>query len=84
MIRARLRLRVPNERIAEALVRSVEPDNEGMRGLQLVGRASEKSADFQFKFRGRIETFIFTLDDMLECLQAVKHTLRSLPGNGTE
>jgi hypothetical protein len=46
-----------------------------MKGLTVKGKALDRSASFTLEFGGKIETFIFTLDDLLRCLQAAKETL---------
>ena len=81
MIRARLRLSVPDVVASRSLVGAVEPDNLKMEGLHTVGRSSRHSATFTLTFEGRVETFIFTLDDLLRCLQAAQETLESLLKN---
>ncbi len=77
MIRAKLRLGTPNARVSESLVRAVEPDNE-MPRLIIDGRATRGEATFQVLFDGKIETFISTLDDLIQCLQAAEGTLNSV------
>ena len=75
MIKAQIRIATPNKAASRSLVASVQPDNLNMKGLKVKGRASDKNASFTLEFGGKIETFIFTLDDLLRCLQAAKETL---------
>ena len=75
MIRARVRIPTRNKATSSALVSSVQPDNLNMKGLKVKGKALDRSASFTLEFGGKIETFIFTLDDLLRCLQAAKETL---------
>ncbi len=77
MIRAKLRLGTPSVRASESLVRSVEADN-AMPGLTIAGRAARWDATFKVLFDGKIETFISTLDDLVQCLQAAEGTLNSV------
>jgi hypothetical protein len=49
-----------------------------MKGLTVKGEALDRSASFSLEFGGKIETFIFTLDDLLRCLQAAKETLTKI------
>ncbi len=84
MIRAKLKLSVPSSSISKSLVDSVAPDNTKMPGLNVIGRAEPRFAEFRITFDGRIETFIFTLNDMLQCLQAAKRTLDSMPRENME
>jgi hypothetical protein len=75
VIRAQIKISTPNKATSRSLVESVQPDNLNMKGLTVKGKATEKTASFALEFGGKIETFIFTLDDLLRCLQAAKETL---------
>jgi len=77
LIRARLRLRTRSTKASESLVRAVEPDNE-MPGLNINGWALGREVTFKISFDGKIETFISTLDDLIQCLQAAEGTLNSV------
>jgi hypothetical protein len=78
LIKAKLRVRVPNRISAKSLIHALKPDNFKMAGLTVVGRTKLGYTIFGVEFQGEIETFIFTLDDMLRCLQAAKATLDSI------
>ncbi len=78
MIRAEIKIATPNRATSRLLVESVQPDNLNMKGLKVKGRALDRSASFSLEFGGKIETFIFTLDDLLRCLQAAKETLEKV------
>ncbi len=78
MIRARLGLSVSNVRISKSLVQAVAPDNRKLAGLEISGRANPRSVVFNLTYEGRVETFIFTLDDLLRCLQAARETLDTI------
>ena len=78
MIRARLRVPARGLKASEAIVNCVKPDNVGMKGLVVKGRASAKDVSFTISFDGRIETFISTLDDLLRCIQAASATLSTI------
>ena len=78
MIRAEVRISTRNKATSSALVSSVQPDNLNMKGLKVKGKALDRSASFTLEFGGKIETFIFTLDDLLRCLQAAKETLEKV------
>jgi hypothetical protein len=75
VIRAQIKISTPNKATSRSLVASVQPDNLNMKGLTVKGKALARSASFGLEFDGKIETFIFTLDDLLRCLQAAKETL---------
>ncbi len=78
MIQARLELRVPNRRLSKSLERALRPDSAKMAGLNIIGRPNQRSVVFDMTFQGRVETFIFTLDDMIRCLQAARETLDTI------
>jgi len=75
VIRAQIKISTPNKATSRSLVASVQPDNLNMKGLAVKGKALDSMASFTLEFGGKIETFIFTLDDLLRCLQAAKETL---------
>jgi hypothetical protein len=78
VIRADIVIPTRNRASSKSLVESVQPDNLNMKGLLVKGRPSEDDASFRLEFDGKIETFIFTLDDLLRCLQAAKETLEKV------
>jgi len=78
VIRAQIKIPTPNKATSRSLVESVQPDNLNMKGLTVKGKTSDRSASFSLEFGGKIETFIFTLDDLLRCLQAAKETLEKV------
>ena len=78
MIKAQVKIAATNKAMAKMLVDSVQPDNLNMQGLKVKGKALDRSASFSLEFDGKIETFIFTLDDLLRCLQAAKETLEKV------
>jgi len=78
VIRAQIRISTPNKATSRSLVASVQPDNLNMKGLKVKGNALDRSASFTLEFGGKVETFIFTLDDLLRCLQAAKETLEKV------
>lgn len=71
-------------RISKSLERAVRPDNLKMAGLSISGRANQRSVVFNIAFEGRVETFIFTLDDMVRCLQAARESLDTIHGKKLE
>ena len=81
MIKARLKIATSSKKVSQSLVRAVKPDNLEMKGLRVDGRATPTSAEFSIVCDGKIETFIFTLDDMLVCLQAARGTLNRITRN---
>ena len=63
--------------MSRPVVQAVEPDNEAP-GLRINGRATDRNVTFRILFDGKIETFISTLDDLIQCLQAAEGTLNSV------
>ncbi|TMI35234.1 hypothetical protein E6H25_05845 [Candidatus Bathyarchaeota archaeon] len=61
--------------MSKSIVKSLEPDNAEMKGLNILTRATANYVSFSIVFDGRIETFISTLDDLLRCVQAADSTL---------
>ena len=78
MIKARIRIRVPSRATAVSIVKSIEPDNVGMKDLTIDSRASVKNVFFTITHTEKIETFISTLDDVLRCIQAARSTLHGI------
>ena len=78
MIRAKVEIATPNKATSRSLIISVQPDNLNMKDLVVKGRAMDRSASFTLEYGGKIETFIFTLDDLLRCLQAAMETLEKV------
>jgi hypothetical protein len=78
MIRASIHLRVSDHKVSQSIVQAVRPDNLKMDRLRVLGRSSPYAATFAVAYDGPIETFIFTLDDLLRCLQAARDTLESV------
>src|SRR5213593_2905970 len=77
MIRAQLEIAVKNHQIANSLMKAVEPDNQ-VPHLQITGQPEPGSLALDIRFDGTVETFIFTLGDMLACLQAAMETLNNI------
>jgi hypothetical protein len=84
MIRAQLTFTVPSHRMADSLIKAVEPDNREMAGLKIVGTAARSYVVFELQYGGGVETFISTLDDMLRCLQVARETLDTVSGRKLE
>ncbi|HZY46236.1 MAG TPA: KEOPS complex subunit Pcc1 [Candidatus Bathyarchaeia archaeon] len=78
MIRADIKLATRDKATSRSLVLSVQPDNIGLKGLTVKGKALDHAVSFRLEFNGKIETFISTLDDLLRCLQAASGTLENI------
>src|SRR2546428_10916556 len=81
LIKARVRIRSRSTAMSKSIVKSLEPDNAEMKGLNILTRAAANYVSFSIVFDGRIETFIFTLDDLLRCVQAADATLGMISKN---
>ncbi len=79
MITAQIRIPTWSEATSKSLIASVQPDNLDMKGLTVNGAALDREALFNVEFDGNIETFIFTLDDLLRCLHSARETLEKIP-----
>jgi len=49
-----------------------------MPGLNINGWALGREVTFKISFDGKIETFISTLDDLIQCIEAAEGTLNSV------
>ena len=78
MIKASIVIPTRSKAASRSLIESVQPDNVNMKGLVVKGKASDRSALFRLEYDARVETFIFTLDDLLRCLQAAKETIEKI------
>lgn len=73
----KIKIECEDEEMAEALAKAVSPDNlEAPAGMEIVSKSDEKMFITQVDFRGRIQTLVATLDDLLSCLQAAEKTLK--------
>ena len=78
MIKAQIRISTGGKEMSRSIIQCVEPDNAGMKGLNVKSRATENNALLSLSFDGKIETFISSLDDLLRCIQAAKATLNTI------
>ena len=78
MIKAKIRVAADTLDVSTTIIRSVDPDNAGLKGLKVKSRASPKNAYLSMTFDGSVETFISSLDDLLRCIQVARATLKTL------
>lgn len=78
MIKAKIRVATENLGMSRSIIRSVDPDNAGLKSLKVESRASPNSAYLSMSFDGSVETFISSLDDLLRCIQVARATLKTL------
>jgi hypothetical protein len=77
-LRARVRCFYREERVAEALVRALSPDNVGGRGVELRTVRRGREVITTVRMKGRIETLLATLDDLLACTEAAEGLLEEM------
>jgi len=70
--------------MARSLIKALEPDNEDLPQLEIVGTAGPSSLAIELKYDGGVETFISTLDDMLRCLQVAMEMLDTIHNKNLE
>lgn len=78
MIKAKIRVAADAIEMSRSIIRSVDPDNAGLKGLKVKSRPSSKNAYLSMSFDGSVETFISSLDDLLRCIQVARATLKTL------
>ena len=78
MIKAKIRIAADSQQMSKSIIRSVDPDNAGLKGLKVKSRATQKNAFLSMSFDGSVETFISSLDDLLRCIQVARATLKTL------
>ena len=78
MIKAKIRVAADSMEMSRSIIRSVDPDNAGLKGLNVRSKALSKNAYLTMSFDGAVETFISSLDDLLRCIQVARATLKTL------
>ena len=79
MLKARLEIKLPSRRYAEAIAKSVSPDNSNTpTGLKVETRAIGKSVVTHIRCKEMYETFIATIDDILTCIQTAQRSLEAV------
>ena len=78
MIKVKIRIAADSQEMSRSIIRSVDPDNAGLKRLKVKSRASSTSANLSMSFDGSVETFISSLDDLLRCIQVARATLKTL------
>jgi hypothetical protein len=76
-LEAEVTLEYDDARLAAAVAKAVSPDNlKTPRGLSVRTAWKAKKVVTYIKFRGRLETFIATIDDLLFCASTAERTLQ--------
>ena len=78
---AEISLRYEDKRLAEAIANAVSPDNFKVpKGLQIKTTLKDEEVFTRIKFKGKLTTFIATIDDLLFSVSTAEKVLK-LPLN---
>lgn len=79
MLKARLEMKFPSRRYAEAIAKGISPDNRNAPTcLKVKTVAVGRNVITHIKCKGRYETFMATLDDILTCIQTAQRSLEAI------
>ncbi|HDD70313.1 MAG TPA: KEOPS complex subunit [Candidatus Bathyarchaeota archaeon] len=74
---AKISLRYEDKRLAEAIANAVSPDNFKVpKGLQIKTTLKDEEVFTRIKCKGKIATFIATIDDLLFSVSTAEKTLK--------
>jgi len=80
-VEAEISLRYEDKRLAEAIANAVSPDNFKVpKGLQIKTTLKDKEVFTRIKCKGKLTTFIATIDDLLFSVSTAEKVLK-LPLN---
>jgi hypothetical protein len=74
-LRAKITIDFGANQKAQAVARSLAPDNQPAAGMKINTKATGRKVQTCISFNGRIQTLISTIDDLLKCTQAAEKTL---------
>lgn len=75
-MKARIVLRYKTLAAARTISKAVSPDNKVTpESLQIMTRTRGRTVETTIRCKGRIETLIATMEDLLSCVQAAEKTL---------
>ena len=76
---AKISLRYEDKRLAEAIANAVSPDNFKVpKGLQIKTTLKDKEVFTRIKCKGKLTTFIATIDDLLFSVSTAEKVLKLL------
>jgi len=76
-VEAKISLRYEDKRLAEAIANAVSPDNFKVpKGLQIKTTLKDEEVFTRIKCKGKIATFIATIDDLLFSVSTAEKTLK--------
>ncbi len=74
-----MEIKCPSRRYAEAIAEGISPDNRNTpAGLRVKTVAIGPSVTTHIECKGRYETFLATLDDVLTCIQTAQRSLEAV------
>jgi hypothetical protein len=77
-LEAKVTLEYQDAKTAEAIAKAVSPDNLKTPSDLIVKTTNEgKKVISQIKYRGKLQTFTATLDDLLFCISTAEKTLQT-------
>jgi hypothetical protein len=78
-LKAKITIVREDEKEAKAIGRAVYPDNVGSPKFSMIKTLVKgKTIKFEMRFKGRPETFIATIDDLLLCTQMAEKALEAV------
>jgi len=78
-LEAEIILEYDDEKVAEAIAKAVSPDNfKTPSGLTIKTEWRERKVLTKIKCRGKLLTFIATIDDLLFCASTAERTLQTM------
>lgn len=76
-ISAEIEVDYGDERVAKSVAAAVSPDNlTAPEGMEISTRSEGGRVITSVQFRGRIQTLVATVDDLLSCMQAAENAVR--------
>jgi len=78
-LEAEIILEYDDEKVAEAIAKAVSPDNfKTPSGLTIKTECRKRKVLTMIKCRGKLPTFIATIDDLLFCASTAEKTLQTM------
>jgi tRNA threonylcarbamoyladenosine modification (KEOPS) complex Pcc1 subunit len=78
-LEAEIILEYEDEKVAEAAAKAVSPDNfKTPRGLTVKTTLDKNKVITVIKCKGKISTFIATIDDLLFCISTAEKTIKTV------
>lgn len=79
MHEAVIRIVFNDEATAKSIILAVEPDNmQAPSILDIESKVLGRCLEFSITCRGKLETLIYTVDDLLSCIQVAEKSIKSI------